>query len=66
MKVVIQHTEAPLYWSAQGAWTPNSREAVQFLDKVRALDYAFCHDIDEGTPVMAKVRRARRKQRTSS
>ena len=60
MPAVIQHATAPFYWAAPGVWTSDPREALVFLDTVRALDYAFYHDIDQGTAVStAQPRRSR-------
>jgi hypothetical protein len=60
MRIVIQRRKAQLYWTARGAWTPNPREALVFLDEVRALDYAFYHDIDKATPaIVEETKRSR-------
>ncbi|MFO1498723.1 MAG: hypothetical protein U1G07_10075 [Verrucomicrobiota bacterium] len=49
MKTVLRHTGAPLFWTPRGTWTTNPREALTFLDDVRARDYAFFHDLDQVT-----------------
>ena len=62
MKTVIQHTSAPLYWSPRG-WTGNPTEALVFLDEVRARDYLFFHDIDQGTSAVVEDTRCRKPAR---
>jgi hypothetical protein len=64
MRIVIQRRKAQLYWTARGAWTPNPKEALVFLDEVRALDYAFFHDIDKATPAI--VEETKRSRTTSA
>jgi hypothetical protein len=53
MKVVIQHSQAPLLWTARRTWSRNPREAMVFLDEVRARNHAYWHGLDEYTRVTA-------------
>jgi hypothetical protein len=46
MKAVIQIPGTKLFLTPQGTWTQNLNDALEFLDDVRARDYAFFHEID--------------------
>jgi hypothetical protein len=59
MKVVIQHANAALFWSPAGSWTKDPRRALMFLDKVRAQDYVYYHDIDRATAAIIDDARLR-------
>jgi hypothetical protein len=53
MKVLIRHAGAALFWTASGAWSSDPEQALTFLNDVRAQEYAFYHDIEDGLPIPA-------------
>lgn len=47
MKILLQQTGTGLYLKSLGKWTPNPKDALSFLDSVRAHDYSIYHRLSD-------------------
>jgi hypothetical protein len=56
MKAVIQIPGTKLFLTPQGTWTQNLKDALEFLDDVRARDYVFFHEINAGVAAVPDER----------
>lgn len=47
MRILLQQTGTGLYLKSLGKWTNNPKDALSFLDSVRAHDYSIYHPLND-------------------